>query len=195
MIEHGRYMAIAGDCTACHTAPGGQPFAGGGALETPFGTLLAPNITPDVDNRDRRLDRRPICQRVQKRHRARRHPSLPGDALHLLHEDDARGRDRDPRLSRARCSRSAIWCIANQLPFPFNQRETMVGWNELYFTSGEFKPDPGKSAEWNRGAYLVEGRGALRPVPHAEERDGRRRDGPLNAGRRAAGLVRAEPDG
>ena len=48
MIEHGRYMATAADCTACHTAPGGKPFAGGGALETPFGTLLAPNITPDV---------------------------------------------------------------------------------------------------------------------------------------------------
>jgi mono/diheme cytochrome c family protein len=46
---------------------------------------------------------------------------------------------------------------ANQLPFPFNQREVMVGWNELYFRPGEFKPDPGKTAEWNRGAYLVEG--------------------------------------
>ena len=49
VIEHGRYMAIAGDCAACHTAKGGQPFAGGGALQTPFGTLLAPNITPDVE--------------------------------------------------------------------------------------------------------------------------------------------------
>jgi mono/diheme cytochrome c family protein len=48
VIQHGRYMATAADCTACHTAKGGQPFAGGGALETPFGTLLAPNITPDL---------------------------------------------------------------------------------------------------------------------------------------------------
>ena len=48
VIEHGRYMATAADCTACHTEPGGKPFAGGGALETPFGVLLAPNITPDV---------------------------------------------------------------------------------------------------------------------------------------------------
>ena len=48
VIEHGRYIASAADCTACHTAPGGKPFAGGGALETPFGILLAPNITPDV---------------------------------------------------------------------------------------------------------------------------------------------------
>ena len=47
--------------------------------------------------------------------------------------------------------------IANQLPFPFDQREVMVGWNALYFAPGEFKPDPGKSEEWNRGAYLVEG--------------------------------------
>ncbi len=46
---------------------------------------------------------------------------------------------------------------ANQLPFPFNQRETMIGWNALYFRPGEFKPDPSKSAEWNRGAYLAEG--------------------------------------
>jgi mono/diheme cytochrome c family protein len=48
VIEHGRYMATAADCTACHTARGGKPFAGGGALETPFGILLAPNITPDL---------------------------------------------------------------------------------------------------------------------------------------------------
>ena len=49
VIEHGRYMATAGDCAACHTAKGGEPFAGGGALQTPFGTLLAPNITPEVE--------------------------------------------------------------------------------------------------------------------------------------------------
>jgi mono/diheme cytochrome c family protein len=49
VIEHGRYMATAADCTACHTAKGGEPFAGGGALQTPFGTLLAPNITPEVE--------------------------------------------------------------------------------------------------------------------------------------------------
>src|SRR5262245_64707978 len=47
-IERGRYLAVVGDCIGCHTAPGGKPFAGGAALETPFGTLLGPNITPDV---------------------------------------------------------------------------------------------------------------------------------------------------
>src|SRR5690349_8776771 len=46
-IERGRYLAVLGDCVACHTAPGGKPFAGGVALQTPFGTLVGPNITPD----------------------------------------------------------------------------------------------------------------------------------------------------
>lgn len=48
-IERGRYLSILGDCAGCHTAPGGQPFAGGLALQTPFGTIVAPNITPDRD--------------------------------------------------------------------------------------------------------------------------------------------------
>src|ERR1700729_2642876 len=48
-IERGRYLAVLGDCAACHTRPGGAPFAGGVALQTPFGTLVAPNITPDPD--------------------------------------------------------------------------------------------------------------------------------------------------
>src|SRR5258708_301133 len=48
-IERGRYLAVLGDCAACHTAPGGQPYAGGLALQTPFGKLVAPNITPDPE--------------------------------------------------------------------------------------------------------------------------------------------------
>ena len=48
-IERGRYLAVLGDCVGCHTAPGGKPFAGGVALETPFGALVGPNITPDVE--------------------------------------------------------------------------------------------------------------------------------------------------
>ena len=57
-VERGRYLATAADCAACHTKPGGKPFAGGVALQTPFGTLVGPNITPDPDSRNRLLDRR-----------------------------------------------------------------------------------------------------------------------------------------
>jgi mono/diheme cytochrome c family protein len=156
VIEHGRYMASAADCTACHAARGGKPFAGGGALETPFGTLLAPNITPDVATGIGGWTDDEFINAVQN--------GIGHDGIHLY--------PAMPYTYYTKMTRKDVIAIrayldtvqpvhnlvqANQLPFPFNQREVMVGWNELYFRSGEFKPDPGKSAEWNRGAYLVEG--------------------------------------
>ena len=156
VIEHGRYMAIAGDCAACHTAKGAQPFAGGGALETPFGILLAPNITPDLETGIGGWTDDEFVDAVRN--------GLGHGGIHLY--------PAMPYTYYTKMSRADVIAIrayldtvqpvrnevhANQLPFPFNQRETMIGWNELYFTPGEFKPDPGKSAEWNRGAYLVEG--------------------------------------
>jgi mono/diheme cytochrome c family protein len=156
MIEHGRYMAIAGDCTACHTAKGGQPFAGGGALETPFGTLLAPNITPDVEtgiggwNDDQFVD---AVRNGIGHGGIHLYPAMPYTYYTKMFRADVIA--IRAFLDTLQPVRNLV--NANQLPFPFNQRETMLGWNALYFTPGEFKPDPGESAEWNRGAYLVEG--------------------------------------
>src|SRR5215470_8082639 len=48
-IERGRYLAIAADCASCHTPPDGRAYAGGRAIETPFGNIFAPNITPDPE--------------------------------------------------------------------------------------------------------------------------------------------------
>jgi mono/diheme cytochrome c family protein len=156
VIEHGRYMAIAGDCTACHTAKGGEPFAGGGALDTPFGTLLSPNITPELATGIGGWTDDQFVDAVRN--------GIGHDGIHLY--------PAMPYTYYTKMFRADVIAIrafldtlqpvrnevhANQLPFPFNQRETMLGWNELYFTPGEFKPDPSKSVEWNRGAYLVEG--------------------------------------
>jgi mono/diheme cytochrome c family protein len=156
VIEHGRYMAIAGDCTACHTAKGGQLFAGGGALETPFGILLAPNITPDLATGIGGWSDDQFVDAVRN--------GIGHGGIHLY--------PAMPYTYYTKMTRGDVVAIrayldtvppvhnevhANQLPFPFNQRETMIGWNGLYFRPGEFKPDPGKSAEWNRGAYLVKG--------------------------------------
>jgi len=156
VIEHGRYMATAADCAACHTAKGGLPFAGGGALETPFGTLLAPNITPDLATGIGGWTDDQFVDAVRN--------GVGHGGIHLY--------PAMPYAYYTKMTRQDVIAIrayldtlqpvynevhANQLPFPFNQRETMIGWNELYFTPGEFKPDPGKSAEWNRGAYIVEG--------------------------------------
>jgi mono/diheme cytochrome c family protein len=156
VIEHGRYIALAGDCTACHTARGGQPFAGGGAIETPFGILLAPNITPDVEtgiggwSDDEFID----AMRNGIGHSGvHLYPAMPYVYYTKLKRADVIA--IRAFLDTLQPVRNLVQ--ANQLPFPFNQRETMVGWNLLYFKPGEFKPDPDKSAEWNRGAYLVEG--------------------------------------
>jgi mono/diheme cytochrome c family protein len=156
VIEHGRYMGSAADCTACHTAPGGRPLAGGGALETPFGILLAPNITPDVATGIGGWTDDEFINAVQNgigHGGIHLYPAMPYPYYTKMTRED---------VIAIRAYLDTVQPVhnlvqANQLPFPFNQRETMIGWNALYFTPGEFKPDPGKSAEWNRGAYLVEG--------------------------------------
>ena len=157
VVEHGRYMATAADCTACHTAKsGGLAFAGGGALETPFGTLLAPNITPDVRTGIGGWTDDEFVNAVQN-----------GVGHYGLHLYPAMPYTYYTKMTRADVLAIRAYLdtvqpvynlvIANQLPFPFNQRDSMIGWKALYFQPGEFKPDSSQSAEWNRGAYLVEG--------------------------------------
>jgi mono/diheme cytochrome c family protein len=150
VIEHGRYMATAADCTACHTVQGGQPFGGGGALETPFGILLAPNITPDVMTG---IGGWSDGEFINALHGGiHLYPAMPYTYYTKMTREDVIA--IRAFLDTLQPVRNAVQ--ANQLPFPFNQREAMLGWNELYFSPGEFKPNPGKSPEWNRGAYLVE---------------------------------------
>ncbi|MBV8097334.1 MAG: cytochrome c [Acetobacteraceae bacterium] len=156
VIEHGRYMATAADCTACHTVKGGQPFAGGGALETPFGVLLAPNITPDLQTGIGGWTDDAFVNAVQNgigHGGIYLYPAMPYTYYSKMTRADVIA--IRAYLDTVQPVHNRV--VANQLPFPFNQRETMVGWNALYFRPGDFKPDPSQSEEWNRGAYLVEG--------------------------------------
>jgi mono/diheme cytochrome c family protein len=155
-IEHGRYMATAADCAACHTAPGSKPFAGGGALETPFGILLAPNITPDLETGIGGWTDDEFVNAVQNgigHGGVHLYPAMPYTYYTRMTREDVIA--IRAYLDTVEPVRNRVQ--ANQLPFPFNQREAMIGWNELYFSPGELKPDPSKSPEWNRGAYIVEG--------------------------------------
>ena len=158
-IERGRYLAIAGDCSSCHTVPGsGQPFAGGRPIETPFGVVVGANITPDPDTgigawSDETFVR---ALREGKGHNGQLlYPAMPYPYYTKLTESDALA--IRAYLNTVKPVRNAV--VSNKLPFPFDVREGMAAWNALYFKSGEFKPDPTKSAEWNRGAYLVQGLG------------------------------------
>ena len=157
-IKRGEYLAYAGDCIACHTKHDGPAFGGGLPMVTPFGTLYSPNITPDT--------RYGIGN------------WSADDFYRMLHT----GRSRDGKLlypampfpaytKVTRADSDAIFAYLsslkplripnreNELRFPYNNRSLLIGWRTLYFREGEFKPDPARDAQWNRGAYLVEGLG------------------------------------
>jgi mono/diheme cytochrome c family protein len=155
-VERGRYLSVLGDCAGCHTAPGGAPFAGGLALETPFGTLVAPNITPDRNTGIGNLtdDEFVAALHEGRSHNGRRlYPAMPYPAYTKMTEDDVRAM-RAYFKTIAPVSNAVV---SNQLPFPLNIRFAMVFWNWLNFTPGRYQPDAQKSAEWNRGAYIVQG--------------------------------------
>jgi mono/diheme cytochrome c family protein len=157
-VERGQYLATAGDCISCHTAEGGKPFAGGYRINTPFGYLLAPNITPDPETGIGRWSEdefyRALHEGVSRRGQDM-YPAMP----YVFYTRVTRP-DSDAifaYLKTLQPVRNAV--DANHLRFPFNQRWTMAGWRELFFGEGTFRPDPKATASWNRGAYLVEGLG------------------------------------
>jgi mono/diheme cytochrome c family protein len=155
-IEQGRYLAVLSDCAACHTRPGGPPFAGGLPLQTPFGILVAPNITPDRETGIGNLTNAEFLAALHdgRGHNGRRlYPAMPYPAYTRMSDDDVLA----IRAYLATVAPVSNSVISNQLPFPFNIRLSMAFWNALNFTAGRYQPNPRKSAEWNRGAYIVEG--------------------------------------
>ena len=157
-IARGRQLAALGDCAVCHSVPNGAINAGGRAIETPFGTIYATNITPDIETGIGAWSY-PAFERAMREgiHRDGRHlyPAFP-------YPHFARATDADLQALYA-------WLIAqapvraeapkNALAFPFNWRPLLAGWNALFHQPVVFEADASKSAIWNRGAYLVEGLG------------------------------------
>ncbi len=158
VITRGEYLARAGDCVACHTDPNGKPFAGGRAMPTPFGSLFVPNITPDDDtgiglwNAD---DFYRMMHTGVSRDGTLLYPAMPFASYTKVTRADS-----DALFSYLQ----SVTPVRqknhpHELKFPFNNRDLLIGWRTLYFHEGEYVPDPGQSAQWNRGAYLVQGLG------------------------------------
>jgi mono/diheme cytochrome c family protein len=158
VINQGEYLARAGDCVACHTTPTGKPFAGGRAMATPFGALYVPNITPD--------DETGIGKWTADEFYRMMHTGVSRDGTLLY---PAMPFASYTKVTRADSDAIYAYLMSvtpvkqpnrpHELGFPFNNRELLVGWRTLYFKEGEYVPDPKQSAEWNRGAYLVQGLG------------------------------------
>ncbi len=157
-LKRGEYLARAGNCAACHTARGGWPYAGGRAIATPFGDVYASNITPDgktgigswtSDDFWRAL------HNGKSKDGSFLYPAFPYPNFTKVTREDA-----DALYAYLRSIPAVDQ--ANREPalrFPFNQRWLLAFWRALYFTPGEYQPDPAQSADYNRGGYLVQGLG------------------------------------
>lgn len=157
-VARGAYLARAGDCQACHTMRGGTPFAGGRAIRTPFGTIHSPNITPDQETGIGSWSADDFWNALHNgkgKDGKLLYPAFPfpnytrvtradSDAMHayFMSLPPVRQANKEPALR-----------------FPFNQRALLVAWRALYFRPGVYAELPQKEAEWNRGAYLVQGLG------------------------------------
>jgi mono/diheme cytochrome c family protein len=154
----GAYLVAAGDCIACHTAIGGAPFAGGRAIDTPFGTVYASNITPDVSTGIGAWSRDDFWRALRDgRSRDGRllYPAFPYPNFTQVTREDADAMYDDLR-TRAPVARPNT---PHALRFPYNTQPALAAWRLLFFRAGVYQPDAKQSAEWNRGAYLVRGLG------------------------------------
>ncbi len=157
-IAEGRVLAAAGNCIVCHTAPGGAPNAGGRAMETPFGTVVSTNLTPDaatgIGTWSFSAFQRALREGIS-RDGHRLYPAFPYTAFTQTTDED---------LTALYAYLMAQAPVAAAVPetalaFPFNVRPLMALWNALYLAPGPSAAVATRSAEWNRGAYLVNGLG------------------------------------
>lgn len=158
VIAQGRYLATAGDCVSCHTARGGQAYAGGRMLPTPYGAIPAPNITPDPDTGIGAWNFAEFWRALHNgigRSGEPLYPAFSYTSFTKMTRDDA----------------IAIFAYLRSLPpvhqpntplalrFPYNLRSTLTAWRAVYFKPGVYQAVATQSAAWNRGAYLVQGLG------------------------------------
>jgi mono/diheme cytochrome c family protein len=152
-VAKGEELAHIGNCLSCHTAEGGKPYAGGTPLKTPFGTIYGTNITPDAETGIGHWSLEAFTRAMREGvDREGRHlfPAFPYDHFTRLTDEDIAAlyafvMTREPVRQENR---------RNSVPLP---RASVGIWKSRYFERGVYKPDPARSAEWNRGAYLVEG--------------------------------------
>ncbi|WP_115717577.1 c-type cytochrome [Gallaecimonas mangrovi] len=156
-IKHGAYVMRLGDCAACHTAGKGD-FAGGYKIATPFGTLVSSNITPDTKTGIGNMTERDFFNAVRQGigSHGLLYPAMPFTAYSKFTDKDMH--DLWAYFSTIKPVENKVDENAG-MSFPYNIRLAMAGWDMLFFKNKGFTPDPSKSAEWNRGKYIVDGGG------------------------------------
>lgn len=160
LVKRGEYLAIAGDCLACHsnTKQGGLPYAGGYAVASPIGKIYATNITPSKQYGIGNYSLEQFSNAVRLGIRAdgsHLYPAMPYTAYAKINDDDIKAMYAYFMHGVQPVDTAAT--AQTQLGFPTNIRRSMAVWNGLYFDHTPFTPQTDKSSVWNRGAYLVQG--------------------------------------
>ena len=160
-LDNGRTMFFAGGCAACHATPKQNDrtrLGGGLALKSPFGTFHVPNISPDPkDGIGGWTEAQFVTAMVKGTSPADTHyyPAFPYASYQRMRFEDLRDLFAFIKTLPAVAGRVRD----HELPFPFGVRRLLGGWKWLFLDGKPFAPDPAQSAEWNRGAYLVNGPG------------------------------------
>lgn len=155
LVARGARLASAGFCASCHSIAGGQPFGGGYAMKTGFGTIYSTNISPDrqtgIGSWSEDAFRRAMREGVA-RDGSHLFPAFPFDHFTKLSDDDVHA------MYAFMMTRPAVNAPAhpNEMPFPLGFRPLQAGWKILFFHEGRFVPMDARSVEWNRGAYIAE---------------------------------------
>ena len=157
-MSSGEYLARAGDCIACHTAPDGKPFAGGHALDSPVGVIYSTNITPHPEHGIGRysFEQFDAAVRRGKTPTHSLYPAMPFASYEKVSETDMRAlydyfmQEVQPVAQANR---------KTDIPWPFNMRWPLAVWGQLFTDKQAYQDNPSQSASWNRGAYLVQGLG------------------------------------
>lgn len=158
LVARGAYLARAGNCMTCHTARGGAEYAGGRAIDTPFGAVYSPNLTNDDKTGIGSWSSAHFWRAMHNgRSKSGRllYPAFPYTSYTQISREDSDAMfaflKSLPAVEQAN--------HADEIRFPFQSQAALAVWRALYFKPGTFKPDDQRSAEWNRGAYLTTGLG------------------------------------
>ena len=157
-IARGAYLARAGNCAACHTARGGAAYAGGLGIGTPFGTVFTSNLTPDVQSGIGSWSSADFWRAMHNgRSKSGRllYPAFPYTNYTQVTRDDS-----DALFAYLKSLPAVAQTnTAHAIDFPYNSQAALAVWRALFFSPGVYKIQANRSAEWNRGAYLVDGLG------------------------------------
>src|SRR5258706_234505 len=191
-IARGKALAEAADCASCHTADPSKPFAGGKRIDTPFGAIYSPNLTPDRETglgawSDEEFSR--ALRYGVRRDGSRYYPAFPYPNFTKMVRDD---------LLAIRAYLATLTPVPNSPPppelrWPLNYRIVMRAWNYLFFRPGIFEPNQQKSTEWNRGGYLVTGAAHCGACHTPKNLFGGDRGGPAFGGGRVLGWFAPRP--